>query len=196
QWYPYDALGQPFVGLTVGGAFHPANLLYLVLSLGWAMKLNLLLCFPFAFAGAAVLARQLEQPRAAQLLAGAGYAFSGYAVGMTNNLPYLMGLAAVPWGIAAGLAWLTTPERRLGQLSGAAAAFTLILFAGDVVAFPFALAISLLGLARRQGRESALRAAALVLTTACLSAAQWVPSLAIVGASAGGDVTLEEATLW
>ena len=28
-WYPYDGLGQSFVGMVVSGALHPTNLLYL-----------------------------------------------------------------------------------------------------------------------------------------------------------------------
>src|SRR5215470_10688305 len=58
HWYPYDALGQPFVGMVISGAFHPSNLLYLFFPLGTALKLNTLLCYPFAFAGVYLFARR------------------------------------------------------------------------------------------------------------------------------------------
>src|SRR5437867_13406204 len=28
QWFPYEALGRPFIGVTVTGVFHPFTLLY------------------------------------------------------------------------------------------------------------------------------------------------------------------------
>src|SRR5216684_2494555 len=39
QWFPYDGLGQPFVGMVISGAFHPSNLLYLMAAatLPWAL---------------------------------------------------------------------------------------------------------------------------------------------------------------
>ena len=48
SWYPYDGLGQPFPGMVISAVFHPANLLYLVLPLGWALTVNVLACFPAA----------------------------------------------------------------------------------------------------------------------------------------------------
>lgn len=58
DWYPYDGLGQPFAGMVISGAFHPANLLTLLFPLGTAIKLNILLCYPVAFGGTFLLGRR------------------------------------------------------------------------------------------------------------------------------------------
>src|SRR3954463_9171233 len=41
-WYPYEALGMPFIGQVVTGFFHPHTLLSLVLSAAAALKVELL----------------------------------------------------------------------------------------------------------------------------------------------------------
>ena len=33
QWFPYDALGRPFIGVTATGVFHPFTALYFFLSI-------------------------------------------------------------------------------------------------------------------------------------------------------------------
>src|SRR5215831_2025147 len=47
-WYPYDALGQSYVGMVVSHAFHPSNLLALIAPVALALKLTTLACFPAA----------------------------------------------------------------------------------------------------------------------------------------------------
>src|SRR5690348_9143586 len=36
DWYPFDGLGQPLVGMMVSGALHPLNVLYLLFPLATA----------------------------------------------------------------------------------------------------------------------------------------------------------------
>ena len=77
DWFPYDAPGQPFPGMLVAAAFHPANLLYLALPLGPAISINILACFPLAFGGAFLFARRWGLAPASAALAGVLFAFGG-----------------------------------------------------------------------------------------------------------------------
>ncbi|MGZ3460694.1 MAG: hypothetical protein ACXU86_19580, partial [Archangium sp.] len=99
DWYPYDGLGQPFTGMVISGAFHPSNLLYLLLQPGLALKLNVLACYPLAAAGAYACARLWGARRPAALFAALSYAFCGYLVSLTNNLLYLMAASTAPWAL-------------------------------------------------------------------------------------------------
>ncbi len=98
-WYPYDGLGQPFLGMTISGALHPTNLLYLALPLALAIKVNVLLCYPAAFAGAYCLLRRFSLSLAASSLGALLFAFNGYMVTISSNLLYLMAAASFPWAI-------------------------------------------------------------------------------------------------
>src|SRR5262249_47320178 len=96
-WYPFDGLGQPYVGLVVSGAFHPIHLIWLFLSPALAMKTSVLVCFPVALCGVFCLARSLSIERYPAAFAAVTYSFSGYMVCITNNLAYLLAAATVPW---------------------------------------------------------------------------------------------------
>src|SRR5499427_4750575 len=97
QWFPYDALGQPFIGMVISGAFHPSNLVYLLLPLGTALKLNILLCYPVAFFGAYFLACRCSLSMVPAALGAVLFTFNGYMISVTNNVLYLTAAATLPW---------------------------------------------------------------------------------------------------
>jgi hypothetical protein len=179
DWYPFDGLGQPFVGMVISSAFHPSKLLYLVLPLGPAMKLNVLACYPIAFAGMLLLARRLGLGGAAALVPAITYALSGYLIGISNNVIYLMACATLPWAFWAVDRFVEEPTPAAAGLS--ALLLALILFSGDPQAFAVCCALVLVWMfARWRGapvRRVALYATVVMLFTAGLAAVQLLPSL-------------------
>lgn len=198
DWYPYDALGQPYVGMVISGAFHPTNLLGLFLSPGMAIKVNVLLCYPFAIAGTYLFARRLELPRAPALLSGMLYAFSGYMVAITNNLLYLMAAATFPWAFWAADRFFSSPSILSATIAALCA--SLVLYAGDSQSFVVCCTL-LVALAfwRSTGPAPIRRAGlalGLMLLTAAVSAAQLLPALSVLRGSKAGEQTLKIAQTW
>ena len=125
-WYPYNALGQPYAAMVVSGAFHPANLLYLLFPLGLALKLTVLVSYMAAAGGTYRFARAWSLGREPALFAGLTYALGGYLVGLTNNLAYLMAAATVPWALWASERFVRRPDTRLAALAAGALALVLL----------------------------------------------------------------------
>ncbi|OJH41550.1 YfhO family protein [Cystobacter ferrugineus] len=198
QWYPFDGLGQPYVGMVISGAFHPAQLLSLVLPGAQGLKWNILLCFPVAFLGMNALARRLGLGARPALLAAVLYTFSGYLVGITNNPLYLMAAATVPWVLWALEGFLATPTA--WRLLGAAALLGLVLFAGDVQSYAVCLGGVLLWSVCRlapEGRSRSLaKALGVVGAAVLLSAVQILPAVKVVGDVRASGQTPAEAMAW
>jgi len=130
QWFPYEALGEPFIGQLNESAFHPTSLLYAVLSPAAAVRWELLLGYLAAALGQLLLARKLGLSLAAAALAAVVFAFSGYAISLSNVLPYLWGVAALPWlGLLA--AQIFTAERPWPWVGALALCWATIVLAGD-----------------------------------------------------------------
>ena len=133
DWYPYNALGQPYPGMLISGAFHPANLLYLVLPLGTALKLITLLSYMAALGGTYLFARLWGLSQSAALFSGLTYALCGYMVGISNNLLYLMAASTFPWALWGAERFLRTPSP--ARATVAALLLCLVLFSGDSQSF-------------------------------------------------------------
>jgi hypothetical protein len=176
-WYPYDALGQSWLGMLISGALHPMQGLNWVLGAVQALKWTTLLCFPFAFAGAASLARRATQVPWAAEVAGAAYAFSGYLVSMTDNPLYLVGAATLPWAIELAF-------ERHALLAGFVTAT--IVLAGDAMTFGIALA----------GIVLVTRRWDVVLVALGLAMPQLLPVLFTAHDSAQAHQTLAQAEVW
>ena len=89
QWFPYDALGRPFIGATHTGVFHPFTALYFLFPVPDAYRASILISCLLAALGAFVLGRLLRFLPAGALLAGIAFALSGYIVSLTENIQYL-----------------------------------------------------------------------------------------------------------
>ncbi|OLC65416.1 MAG: hypothetical protein AUH69_09510 [Actinobacteria bacterium 13_1_40CM_4_65_12] len=116
QWFPYDALGRPFIGVTVTGVFHPFTALYFFLPVPDAYRASTLLCCLAAGLGAFALGRTLEFSRWAALVAGIAFTLSGYIVSLTDNLLYLYSICLLPFfcvalemALARRRAWVIAP---------------------------------------------------------------------------------------
>jgi hypothetical protein len=192
DWYPFDGLGQPFLGMVISGAFHPLNVSYLVLPLQLALTLNVLLCFPVAVLGVYAFARRWGADVAPALLGGLLFAFSGYLVSSTNNLLYLLAAATVPWALWGGDCFLARPS--WGRASGAGALAALVLLAGDVQAFALTLGLLLLLCFCRRARP--WTAAGLLASALTASLVQLLPTWQVLHQGRPGQQTLAQATLW
>ncbi|HYM38448.1 MAG TPA: YfhO family protein [Nitrospiraceae bacterium] len=122
QWFPYDALGRPFIGVTVTGVFHPFTTLYFFLPAHDAYRASILISCLLAACGTFALSRTLQFSRSAAFLAGLTFACSGYVASMTENIQYLYPLGVLPlfllslekilagspgWMVCAAVVWAT-----------------------------------------------------------------------------------------
>src|SRR5712692_6121345 len=95
-WDPYTSGGQPYLASPGNFAFHPTNLLYLVLppivAFNWIMVLHVAACAVFAY----WLARTIQLSQPAAFVTGAVFALSGFALSTLNLMPWLLGLPWIP----------------------------------------------------------------------------------------------------
>ncbi|AKJ02531.1 membrane protein YfhO [Archangium gephyra] len=196
DWYPYNALGQPYPGMLISGAFHPANLLYLLLPLGPALKLITLLSYMAALGGTYRFARLWGQGRGAALFAGFTYALSGYMVGISNNLLYLMAASTFPWALWGAERFLRAPSA--GRAATAALPLSLVLLSGDAQSFALCNGMLLVLVLLRPDRPGVLRAAPraglLIVLGALLCAVQLLPVLTTLRNAWPSAPTLQVAT--
>lgn len=139
-WDPLLHGGQPFLSAPMNYAFHPSNVLFLLLPPLFAFNLVLVLHVFFCAVAAYWLARTCELDRAAALTTGIVYGFCGYTLSTTNLTPALLGLPWVP--LAIGLTRRSLTQGRsivpaaiavAMPLVGAAAELTALLAATMIV---------------------------------------------------------------
>jgi len=96
QWFPYEALGRPFIGTAHAGVFHPFTTLYFFFSAPDAYRMSTLLSCLMAAMGSFALGRKMGFSHAAALVAGISFALSGYVVSLTEHITYLYPICALP----------------------------------------------------------------------------------------------------
>ncbi len=101
QWFPYEALGRPFIGAASTGVFHPFTALYFLLPVPDAYRASTFLSCLLAGLGAFALGHALNLSRTGALVAGIAFMLSGYVVSLTDNLVYLYSICALPLFCAA-----------------------------------------------------------------------------------------------
>jgi len=179
QWFPYEALGRPFIGITTTGVFHPFTALYFLLPVHDAYRVSTLLSCLLAALGAFTLGRVLHFSRSGSLVAGITFALSGYVVSMTDNLGYLYSTCLLPFFCAAlekalvgNRPWVVAP----------AALWATVFLNGDVQTGYYYIFIALAWvLARAPGsyREAGCRLALVGLLAALLAGVQLGPAWAV-----------------
>jgi Bacterial membrane protein YfhO len=198
DWYPYNGLGQPYAGMLISGAFHPANLLYLVLPLGVALKVVTLLSYVAALGGTWLFGRLWGLGRGAALLAALTYALGGYLVGLSNNLLYLMAAATFPWALWGAERFLRQPSASRAAI--AALPLCLVLLSGEPQSFALCNGMLLALVLLRPERASMLRTAPwvglLIVLGALLSAVQILPVLTVLKNAWPTAPTFKDATVF
>jgi hypothetical protein len=179
QWFPYDGLGEPLIGQLNESAFHPATWLYAMLPVAAALRGQLLLGYLAAAFGQLLFARKLGLSWTACALAAVAFAFSGYAISLSNVVPYLWGVAALPW-VGLFAAEVCTRERPWPWLAALSLSWATIVVAGDSHSALFGGVVALFA-AAQTGRLRRLPLCVLAsLVAVALAGAELLPALDIV----------------
>ena len=116
QWFPYESLGRPFIGVVATGVFHPFTVLYFLLPVPDALRVSTLISCVLAALGTFALGRLLRYSSAGALLSGIAFALSGYVVSLTENIQYLYPICALPFfcaalekALTASRSWVVAP---------------------------------------------------------------------------------------
>jgi hypothetical protein len=172
-WNPYDFSGSPLL-VSIGDAFYPPNLLFLVLPALWAN--NILIVFNIAVAATGVffLTRKLTGDDVGATVAGVAYASCGFVFGHIAHQGILAGSAWIPWIL---LSYLLIRERfTVGRLAVGACLVALSLFGGHPQIFFLSIAtltlfaVSLWFLNRPNGPRLALIGVVVVTAIAAVEA--------------------------
>jgi hypothetical protein len=122
QWFPYEAMGRPFIGVAHTAVFHPFTALYFFLPVIDAYRVSTLLSCLLAAVGAFALGRLLNFSPPGALVAGLAFALSGYVVSLTDHITYLYSICVLPlfcaalqkalvgsraWSVAPAVVWAT-----------------------------------------------------------------------------------------
>ncbi|MGH7260105.1 MAG: YfhO family protein [Nitrospiraceae bacterium] len=187
QWFPYEAMGRPFIGITVTGVFHPFTALYFLLSTHEAYRLSTLLSCLLAALGAFALGRHLTVSRMGSFAAGLAFACSGYVVSLTENLVYLYSICLLPLFF---LALDRALERNMAWVGAAALLWASVFLNGDVqTGYYYGFAVLLWSMTRARGfdRDVALRLIGTSVLAALLAGIQLAPAAAILFDSLRAD---------
>ena len=202
-WNPHSRFGQPFLANPQSAVLYPPHLLFVILPVGWAFKLNLLGHLLLAGTSMAALLRRFRLHHGAAAFGGIVWALGGY---MTANLEFMSVMETLAWCpltvlLAVRLADAPDAVRPLQAYvtRGAllAAAIAVPFMAGQVQPLAFALLIAAVVLvAATRSQSIGGRSLALVLGTfvaACvvaigLTAVQWMPTRELLPLSIRANV--------
>jgi hypothetical protein len=135
--------GAPLLGGPSAAPFDPANVLFLALPLGAAMKAWMLLHLALLVAGFAAFARRLGLAAVPAAVAGLVFALAGTTASVMAFPPTLSALSVLPWFAAFVLDAVRAPSRRTAAKAGAAAALVVLASAPEFVFYSAAVAAAL-----------------------------------------------------
>jgi hypothetical protein len=198
QWFPYEALGRSFIGITHSGVFHPFTALYVFFPVPDAYRASTLLSCLLGALGSFALGRTLNFSRSGALVAGLAFTLSGYVVSVTDNIVYLYSICLLPLfcltlerALVDTRAWLVAP----------AALWSTVFLIGDVQTGYYYGFIALLWVAARSprsGYESSLRMVLIGGLTVLVAGIQLGPTWAVFTGSerAHPEDFMEQALAW
>jgi len=181
--------GSPLLGAPSAAPFDPANVLFLVLPLGAAMKAWILLHLAVALAGFAAFSRRLGLSRANAAVAGLVFALSGTTVSLAAFPAALSALSMLTWFAAFVFDAVRMPGRRATAKVAVAAALILLAMSPEFVFYAAAVALAVFFVARGGGawREK-VRPVAHLAAGALLAAGLGAIALLPSGATAGRSI--------
>jgi hypothetical protein len=205
QWNPYADLGASTLYAPVPGALYPPNLLLLVGPAALALSVFYVLHLLLAGLGGYALARRLGCRPPVAVCAGLAWEL-GYQLWMWGEGEKVLTGAWVPWAALGLAATMSAPRWRSRALVGAAAAFALIVLAGDPFLWLHAGALGLvlawLALPGGQARLPMLmRVAGRLLAVLGLAALLAAPQLVPLGkllefTTRAGGLSRAAAEIW
>ncbi|MCM3878107.1 MAG: hypothetical protein NEA02_17050 [Thermoanaerobaculia bacterium] len=182
--------GSPLLGAPSAAPFDPANILFLALPLGAAMKAWILLHLGVALAGFAAFGRRLGLSRGPAAVAGLVFALSGTTVSLTAFPAALSALSILPWFAAFAFDTVRTRGWREAAKLAVAAALILVATPPEFVFFALCVAVAVFFSARGEGaawRQEA-RPLALLAASALLAAGLGAISLLPGAATAARSI--------
>ena len=182
--------GSPLLGAPSAAPFDPANVLFVLLPLGTAMKAWILLHLAVALAGFAAFARRLGLERAPAAVAGLVFALGGTTVSLAAFPPTLSALSILPWFAAFVFDLVRAPGRRTTAAVAVAAALILLATSPEFVFFAVCVAVAVFFSARGEGGtwRQKVRPLALLAASALLAAGLGAISLLPGAATAARSV--------
>ncbi len=144
--------GSPLLGAPSAAPFDPANVLFLVLPLGAAMKAWILLHLGVALAGFAAFGRRLGLSRGPAAVAGLVFALGGTTVSVASFPPTLSALSILPWFAAFVFDLVKAPRPREAAAVAVAAALILLATAPEFVLYAAFVAVAVFFVAKEKGR--------------------------------------------
>lgn len=201
-WNPFIGFGQPLWADANTQVLYPPTWLNLLMRPWTYYTAYVVAHLLFAGAGLFALARRLEMGRAAAAAAALVWVASGPLLSVVEMWNQLAGAAWMPWAGLAALATLHTGRRRWAILWGVCQAAQVL--GGSVeAALMTATGVILYAVVMRPWTDGGaaprrvLALGALALATAVgLSAAQWIPSLAVAARSARAHLPAETRSYW
>ncbi len=163
--------GSPLLGAPSAAPFDPANILFLVLPLGAAMKAWILLHLGVALAGFAAFTRRLGLERGPAAVAGLVFALGGTTVSLAAFPPTLSALSILPWFAAFVFDLVRAPGRRTTAAVAASAALILLATSPELIFFSACVAVAVFFSARREAGtwRQAMRPLTLLALSALLA---------------------------
>ena len=146
--------GSPLLGAPSAAPFDPANVLFVILPLGAAMKAWILLHVAVALVGFAAFARRLGLERAPAAVAGLVFALGGTTVSVASFPPTLSALSILPWFAAFVFDLVRAPRaREVAAVAKVAitAALILLATAPEFVLYATFVAVAIFFAARSEG---------------------------------------------
>ena len=143
--------GSPLLGAPSAAPFDPANVLFVLLPLGMAMKAWILLHLAVALAGFGAFARRLGLERASSAVAGLVFALGGTTVSLAAFPAALSALSVLPWFAAFVFDLVRTPGRRATAKVAVTAALILLATPPEFVFFAVCVAVAVFFSARGEG---------------------------------------------
>ena len=176
--------GSPLLGSPSAAPFDPANVLFLILPLGAAMKAWILLHLGIALAGFAAFGRRLGLSRGPAAVAGLVFALGGPMVSVAPFPPTLSAFALLPWFAAFVFDLARAP--RLRETAAVAVTAALILFATapEFVLYATFVAVAVFCAARREIAPSRATARPLAALAVSALVAGGLAAVAVVPAGA------------
>ncbi|HEX5855786.1 MAG TPA: hypothetical protein VFZ57_09210 [Thermoanaerobaculia bacterium] len=182
--------GSPLLGAPSAAPFDPANVLFLVLPLGSAMKAWILLHLAVALAGFAAFSRRLGLSSGNAAVAGLVFALSGTTVSLAAFPAALSALSMLGWFAAFVFDAVRRPERRVTAKVAVTAALILLAMSPEFVFYAVLVALAVFFAARsddRTWRETA-RPLACLAAGALLAAGLGAVALLPAGATAARSI--------
>ena len=186
-WDPFTNGGQPYLALPSNFAFHPSNVLYLVVPPLLAFNLVLVLHVMFCAVAAYWAARVVRLTMPAAFVAGAIYAFCGYTLSTANLTPLLLGLPWIPMTV--GLVHRALRDGRSIVPAAFAAAMPLFGAAVELTAMLFAILVVWVAFVRLPvaPRRRAIALAIVIAGAIGLSLVVTLPATTIIAESSRGE---------